>query len=625
MTFRPSLSLKACLFGAIVALVVQGCATPVAPQATAAAQYQQPSFEGLAALEYSGSQQAVANLQQAIADAGQDTPRLAAIEAQLVNLLGRADATYAGRQAICENLGRLYAISFAHGEHPVPPVLVSMLADGTQVDLARAALERAQGATVDTVFLSGLGQSTGRVRVALIQSLGNRGVTAAVPALGALLEDPDSAASAAKALGQIGSLEAAEALSRASNPLSPSVIEARIACARKLGAADSVKALQELADNPSVARPLRTSAFSGLLALDPSGAPDRVAAALAGSDLSLKQSAATWIVKLPPSSLMPVIGAHFSSFDPLTQEGVIAAFGRVGEPSTLPLVLESARSDQPALRRAAIVSLGELPGNAEVAQLLAKSVRTTGEEGSAAKLSLSKLRGPGVDEVVLTGARQAENPLRTVFLEELALRDAPGAADLFMAIRAEANVPLRCVALDGLALVASADLETALLDWLVTSTDSTEQTHAIRAASSSAFRNPDEKARLKPIADLVGKSSPAVQRRLLTTLSRIGGSEAAGYVARYALQAEEPQAESALVALGHWNDKTGLDPLATVAEKTQNPALRSSAVENTISLLPQNNWELKKDDRAIIARLRAVTKDAAVIKRLDDLENPPKK
>ena len=141
MTDRPISNLRAYLAGAVLALLVAGCATPPSQQAPAASEPGRPAFAGLARLEYSGSQESLVLLQQAIADAGQDTAKLSAVESELVALLDEPDGTYAGRQAICENLGRLYAISFARGEHAIAPVLVAMLADGTQVDLARAALD----------------------------------------------------------------------------------------------------------------------------------------------------------------------------------------------------------------------------------------------------------------------------------------------------------------------------------------------------------------------------------------------------------------------------------------------------------------------------------------------------
>lgn len=626
MIDRPYLRFKAFVLCTALIFLAQGCTTPT-PGPAAAATVGGPAYEGLVSLGYSGSHEPLAALRRSVADAGQDAAKLADIESQLVQMLGLPDTTYAGRQAICETLGRLFAISFARGDHPIPPVLVAMLADGSQVDLARMALERAPGASVDAVFVANLGQSSGRVRVALIESIGNRRIASAVPALAAILQDKDSFASAAaaRALGQIGNKAAAEVLGRASDPESDNVVEARIRCARNLGRPDGQNTLEELSANMAIAPQLRASALSALLSLDPDAIPQRVASILGGNDRSMKQSVVAWLVALPRSKVLPVINGNIRSWDLETQTGVVAAIGRIGDPSLLPIVMDFARSDQDGLRHAAIVSLGELPGNAEVARLLAEEALRPGEVGSAAKQSLSRLVGSGVDEVVLGGSRQVGSPLRAVYMEELALRDTEGSPEILMAVRTEPDVALRCVALDGLALVGTSDLEAPLLNWMVNATDPTEQSHALRAAAAATFRDRNEKARLKPVADLMGGAPPAVQKRLLTTLSRVGGSEAANYVARFALNEKGPIAESAVEALGHWTDKTGLDPLATVAERAQNEALRTAAIDTAISSLPQNNWELTKEDKAVIARLRALAKDPTLLGRLDALEKPPVK
>ena len=464
------------------------------------------------------------------------------------------------------------------------------------------------------------------MRIALIQSLGNRRIKAAVPSLAEILHDSDTALSgaAAVALGQIGDSEAARALERAPDRAAATVVEARIRISRNLGGPEAQKTLEELFGDPSVAPSLRASALSALLFLEPDTVPQRsIASILGGDDRFMKQSVIAGLVGFPRSAVLPVVSAKFTSWDLETQTGVVAALGRMADPSALAIVLGAARSDREILRHTAIVSLGEMPGNGEVALFLAQEAHRPGEAGSVAKESLSKLTGAGVNDVVLSGAGRKGEPLRPVFLEELALRDTEGAAAILMAMRSDTDVALRCIALDGLELVCTSDLETPLLNWMVSSTDPKEQTHALRAAAAAAYRNPDEKARLKPVSDLLDGATPGVQRRLLTTLSRVGGSEAAAYVAHFALDRNGPAAEAAIEALGHWSDKTGLEPLASFAEKTSNENLRASAIDAEIISLPQSYWELSKDDKAIIARLKMLTKDAKLLGRLDALEKPP--
>ena len=606
------------------ALLAAGCVT--SPSQATPASDGTGAFDAVAALQYSGSQEPLAQLRQAISSAGQDMTRLSAIERELAGLLERPDTTYAGRQAICENLGRLYAVTFSSGKPTIPPVLVAMLADDTQVDLARMALERAPGTSVDEVFAAGLGRSAGRVRIALIQSIGNRRIASAVPALAGLLGDASTAPMAAKALGQIGDEAAYAALAKSPDPNAAWVVEARLGCLRSIDRTRAVAWLEEVSANASIASPQRAAALSALMAIDPEGAPRRVAAILGGRDSFLKQSVVSWLATTPRQNLIPVIISDFKSWDCETQVGVVVAAGRMGDPALLPLVVEAAQSDREGLKIAAIASLGQLPGNSDIALLLARASQESGSLAAQAKQTLARLNGPGIDEMVFSGARQKDNPLRPVFLEALALRNVAGASELFMEVRGEPDLAIRCTALDGLALVCPATLQTPLLDWMVSSKEATEQSHALRAAAAATYRNPDEAARLRPIAVRIeGTPSGSVQKMLLLVLARAGGPQAAGYVARFALQHEGPAGDAAVYALGRWNDKSALGPLTSLAEKASTGAFRSRCVRAAIASLPQNPWELSGDDRRVIARLRAVTLDPVLLGRLDALENPPAK
>jgi len=500
-----------------------------------------------------------------------------------------------------------------------------MLADETRVDLARLALERAPGAAVDDAFVNGLGSATGRVRIALIQSAGNRRISSAVPLLANLLQDPDgaTAAAAATALGRIGGQAALAGLAKAPDPSSPVVAEARIRCARILPAAEALPVLTDVRSNSAVPAPLRVSAFLAVLALEPATVSDQVAAVLAGSDLPFKQAVLTDLVALPADAVIPVVSANLKSWDLVTQTAAIAALGRIGDPSALPVVMAAAHSEDRDLRRAAIGALGALPGNPEVARLLADASAEPGETGKLARLSLSRLRGAGVSESVLEGATHMDDPRRAVFLEELALRNAPGASDILLKVRDEPSVASRCAALDGLALVAPADLEPTLISWMTAATDSTEQTHASRAVVGAAERNPDAKARLKLVTDLIDKAPPALQRRFLTVISRTGGPLGADYVAAFALRKDPDLAQAAVSALGQWSDRTALAALATVAEKTQDAGLRKAAIEDSIASMEYHRGWLSTEQKAIVARLRVAAKDAELTHRLDELENPP--
>jgi hypothetical protein len=123
----------------------------------------------------------------------------------------------------------------------VPAVTPLVLDEELSVH-ARNVLERIPGPESEKALRDALGQAKGRTRIGVINSVAVRRDAASTPALIKILgEDPDSAAAAAKALGEIGTSEAAKALTAARGkgpaPVKKAVVDGTLICADRLVAA----------------------------------------------------------------------------------------------------------------------------------------------------------------------------------------------------------------------------------------------------------------------------------------------------------------------------------------------------------------------------------------------------
>ena len=184
------------LIGASLALFTAGCnTTPTAPTASATTA-SEPALRVTAIplqdLDYSGDQSALAALDRDLNAARTDLPKLAAIEARLVALLRRTDASIAARQAACQRLGTVWAATGAPSASALE-LFKAMLVDDRETDIARLTLERTPGAAVDTLLVDAAGKTTGRIRLGIIQTLTARAPVSAVAALATLLGDQDPA------------------------------------------------------------------------------------------------------------------------------------------------------------------------------------------------------------------------------------------------------------------------------------------------------------------------------------------------------------------------------------------------------------------------------------------------
>lgn len=571
----------------------------------------------LAALDSAGNQQALVALDHEIAAAGTDAAALAPIATRLVQTLRDPAATAAARQAISERLPVFPAGVLTAGENAA--LFGAMLTDDRQVNLARLALDRVPGEAVDALYLRALAAANGAARLALVQSIGNRRIASAVPALAQQLDSSDAltAAAAVKALGQIGTVNALAALRTAPNTGAAEVIAARLAAAERLGGPTASRELETIAAMLGAPAHLRAAATRSLLFATPQAAADRFVAVLEGNDAVLKPVVIEAIGAHPSPQLVPALAARLAAWDAPTQAAVIAVLGRKAEAAAVPAVAVATRHGDAEVRAAAITALGELPGSPATAALLAEiAAGDNADEAKLAQQSLARLTGPAVAETVLTGAAQGEFRLREVYIDQLASRYMVEALPLLLKTRADPDARIRAAALGALADIAPASEQRAILDWTLAASAPGEQSRALRALAEVTLRNPDVANRSLPIIEAIEQAPTAVAVRLAPVLPRIGGDPSVAATARLALRNEPALAAAAVTSLGRWNNRASLVPLVEVAEKAPLDQTRGAAGQNALRFLTRMREIPHPELVALVARLLETTRDQPTRARL---------
>jgi HEAT repeat protein len=601
-----------------IALLGVGCTTPAETAADTSASM--PASGPLHTLDYAGGQKALEALDRDIAAAGTQAGRLAGIESQLVSLLRRADATPAARQAACQRLGTILAVAPARPvDAATLAVIAPMLTNDREVDFARLALEPVAGAAIDEAFVAALASATGRTRLALIQSIGNRRIAAAVPALGGLLSQSDAAtsAAAATALGQIGDRAALGVLRAAPFPAAAAVVEAKLAAARRLPATEAVPLYRELQSDSRLPAHQRATALRGLIDLEPESAAARIAEALAGADWTQKQAAIEAIGSHPAPGLVASLAKNLPAWDIPTQAAVLTAFGRRGEAVAIPALVAATKHTDATVRAAAITALGQVPGNAELVALLAGFAAA--EDTATAKLarqSLARLNGPGVSAAVLAGAGTGPAARRVPLIEQLALRNMTEGIPLLVRCRKDPDVAVRTAAVGALGEIAPPSEQMFVLAWAVAATDANEQSRALRALVSVTLRNPNAAERARTVFATIEQATPAICIRLLPALSRFEDAASADCAARLALRNDAAVADAAAATLARWTDRTALLPLVSVAEKSPVASARARAVEGALRYLERNRESWSPELTTIFSKLFAATRDSGLRQRL---------
>jgi type 1 glutamine amidotransferase len=226
----------------------------------------QELLKKIRAYDWGQSRLALTELSEIIKKAHGDKAELARIEKALLGVL-ESDAKRAGKQYVCRELSII-------GTGQSVSVLAGMLTDEKTSDMARYALERIPGTTVDDALRRSLRKARGNAKIGIVNSLGQRGDKKAVRPLTRMVtgKNESLATAAAAALGRIASPQAAKALAQAKDKTTGKVqlvvLDAYLKCADKM-VADGKKAealaIYKALGAASMPKPIRTAAVTGMI------------------------------------------------------------------------------------------------------------------------------------------------------------------------------------------------------------------------------------------------------------------------------------------------------------------------------------------------------------------------
>jgi HEAT repeat protein len=284
--------------------------------------------------------------------------------------------------------------------------------------------------------------------------------------------------------------------------------------------------------------------------------------------------------------------ARLPKLSPEAQIGLLSALADRGDSAARPAVLELlANSKEEPVRVAAIKAVGALGEPADTQLLVKLFSVTSSAEKSAARKSLTDLRGTAVPQAIAAEMKQAAAPLKATLIEILAARRAfETVADLLPA------------ALDGDATVRTAFV---------------------------CFRMEDAERRADPLLAAMKQLDEKDRRRMLSTLGRVGGS-AALKIVEEAIASDDAQAhELGLKALCNWPDASVAARLTELAANDEHPAHQISALRALIRIAPLTDSRSDADrlqllDKAMVMAARdterkLVLDRARAIRTMDSL------
>jgi HEAT repeat protein len=296
-------------------------------------------------------------------------------------------------------------------------------------------------------------------------------------------------------------------------------------------------------------------------ALDSPDPAFRARALELGLGIPGEEAAAQWTAKAPQVS-------------PEARAQIIGMLGRREDGTALAFIKESLRTEEPAVRRAAIEAAARLGGDG-ILDSLSPLWRTADEEEAAAleKAYLSLAADRSVPDAAGAYA-SASPPAQAAIIEILGERRARGYAGTVLAAVENRDEKIRQRALAALEAVVSEKDLSRIIHLLKSAGEPSETSLLQNALAAAARQAADREAAAGLIIEAMHRAKGQKRIDLLRPLSRIGGEKALRAVVAETQSADRQVRSIAVYALANWPDDEAVEELLKIARAESSSASR---------------------------------------------------
>jgi HEAT repeat protein len=497
------------------------------------------------------------------------------------------DATYAAKQYMCKELSIV-------GTEVSVPVLEKLLMDQETSDMARYALERIPGAKVDEVLRKALDKSEGKVKIGVINTLGERRDAQSVDQLAQLLLNADSqtVAASAAALGKIGGEKAAAALAQIREKVNASVqnevLDAYLKIADNFasnGAAEKASVIYKELFVESQPLPIQAAALTGLVKAAGDRGGSVILDVLKRGNPQIQAVAISMIRELPKTAAVDAIAGEMGGLPVLAQIQILSAFQDRGDKSVHGVVLKALENENVDVRIAALQALAVLGNETDVKVFTKFAVTGEQAEKETAQKSLDLLNGEQVDATILSTLAQADAPTKVELVRSIGARNMVSAVGTLLSTAKDSNQKVRVETFKTLAEITDPKDIVPVIDLLVKVTTDVERREAEKAVVTIAHRIPDKKHQADAVlAVLPSVQDAVVHGSLLQVLGRIGDTESLPML-KNALKDKNPELSTAAIrALSEWPSPEPINDLLNVIKTGQDDVQKILALRGFIRL-----------------------------------------
>jgi HEAT repeat protein len=453
-------------------------------------------------------------------------------------------------------------------------------------DYARRALQKNPDAGATEALLQELAGAQEAVwKIGLIDALGDRRASSAVPPLTQALRDsdPNVAKAAASALARIGGQDSAQALlavlARPAGPVAAKAAQSLIDMAQAMtatrntaGAARIYGSVYEWASKATgVPVGIRVAAATGLIVTDAERGVREAVTLMQDENPRMRQAAIQGARLSPSKTVTQALTALLPKLRSDSQVQVLGLIGDWKDPSAEAAVAQVLAGKDEAVSVAAAHALSRLGTETSARTLFDAAVNGRGSVQKAAQDGLAAMSGPQAEALIQAKAASGAAQARAVAMDLLGQRRCEGTARLLLAYAAEADETVSAAAFQAMANVANEIDVAALTDLVVTAQSSGARTAPATALKAVLAKAQDKEAAGKIVIDRMSQAQGQAKLALLSSLPSLGGATALQAVTDAARSPEEAVRDAGIRALSEWPDYEAVPALVDIASDAQTP------------------------------------------------------
>jgi HEAT repeat protein len=365
------------------------------------------------------------------------------------------------------------------------------------------------------------------------------------------------------------------------------VTDALLRCADKFlaeGKGTQAVAIYTKLCGPGMPRAIRLAALQGQLNAAGDGAGAMTLELLAGDDADARAVAAGHMARVLRPATLPQFAAAFPRVPVPGKLLLIGAMARSGDKAAMPLALSAARSDEEPVRLAGLRALAKL-GDASAVPTLLEATAAEGDAAGAARESLRRVFGEGVDEAIIAAMQRAETDMRGTLIDVLNARSAVAAAPALLKEATHEDAGIRTRAMRALGNLAEPEHIPAMTAVLLSYEGAGEREEAEKAIVRVCERTAEPEEGADGVVAALTAADEEGRRVLLPLVGRLGGEQALAAVQEALRSEQEETRDAAVAALCNWPDAAVADELLELAGNADKPEQRRSTLRAYVRVI----------------------------------------